>query len=375
MVEFQRQNLARLSKQLQEAEIQKRELNRKLDALLRKLAELQGQYAREALQVQVSLAALTSGKFRLSLSCVIFGASWHASYDARADVKEENVEFIYLGNIRQNTGEDWKSVEVSLSTARPAVGAKMPEIVPWYLRPQPPVIYREKAEAAAEVDRFLMAAPAEMEVMQVVQLGTSVQFKVPGKMDIPSDNAHHRATILSAKLPATLSYAATPRLSPFAYLTAKLTNTTGAQWLAGRVSVFVDGDFIGTSSIEPVAANEEIDLDLGIDEGVKVEREELIRKEDETRIFGKKKERKFKDKLTVTNHKARPVELLLIDQIPVPQHDDIVVSDVKFSEKPTARDADKGIVKWKLSLAPGEKKEIIIEFTVTHPLDMIVVDL
>jgi hypothetical protein len=66
---------------------------------------------------------------------------------------------------------------------------------------------------------------------------------------------------------------------------------------------------------------------------------------------------------------------MVIDQIPVSQHNDIVVSDVKFSEKPTERDADVGIVKWKLSLAPGEKKEITIEFTVTHPLDMVVIGL
>ncbi|MFW9944494.1 MAG: metallopeptidase TldD-related protein, partial [Candidatus Sifarchaeia archaeon] len=64
---------------------------------------------------------------------------------------------------------------------------------------------------------------------------------------------------------------------------------TGAHWLPGKVSVFVDGDFIGTSGIEPVAQNEEIELNLGIDEGIKVKREQLVRTQDETRIFGKKK--------------------------------------------------------------------------------------
>jgi uncharacterized protein (TIGR02231 family) len=189
-------------------------------------------------------------------------------------------------------------------------------------------------------------------------------------MDIPSDNAYHRTTILTKELSATLSYAATPRLSPYVYLTAKLTNTTGAHWLPGAVSVFVDGDFIGTSRIEPVARNEEITLDLGIDEGIGIKREQLVRKEDETRIFGKKKERVFKDKITIENHKAKTIELLVIDHIPVSQHDDIKVSDVTFSREPTEQETDKGIVKWKLPLAPNEKQELIIEFTVTHPLDM-----
>ena len=110
-------------------------------------------------------------------------------------------------------------------------------------------------------------------------------------------------------------------------------------------------------------------------EGIKVEREELVRKEDETRIFGKKKERVFKDKITVENHKSRPITILLIDHIPVAQHEDIEVDEVEFSEQPTERDLDKGIIKWNLPLAPGTKKEITIEFTVTHPLDMIITGL
>lgn len=380
MVQFQRENMARLSEQAQETEILKRNLNRRLDALLRELGELKGQSARAGQEVKVALAALEPGTFNLSLSCVVHGAGWYPSYDARADVLAEQVEVTYIGNVRQNTGEDWSDVDVSLSTARPAIGAKMPEIMPWYLLPRPEVRYKaegleDKAMLSRELEAGIGAPPAEMAVARVVQRGTSVQFKVLRKMNIPSDNAYHRATILTKKLPAKLSYSSTPRLSPFAYLTAKLTNTTGAQWLAGKVSVFVDGDFIGTSSIKPTAPNEEIDLDLGIDEGIKVEREELVRKEDETRIFGKKKERVFKDKITLENHKSQPIELLLIDQIPVARHEDIEVSNIDFSEKPTERDADKGIVKWKLPLAPGAKKEIIIEFTVTHPLDMPVIGL
>jgi uncharacterized protein (TIGR02231 family) len=188
-------------------------------------------------------------------------------------------------------------------------------------------------------------------------------------VDVPSDNAFHKMTILVKDLAAKFSYSATPRLSPFAYLSAKITNRTGAQWLAGTVSVFVDGEFIGVSSIEAVARSEELTLDLGIDEGIKIEREELDRKEDETAIFAKKKHI-FKDKITVENHKSRAIVLTLIDHIPLPQHDDIKVSEVKFSPKVTERDEDKEIVKWKLPLAVSEKKEITIEFMVTHPGDM-----
>lgn len=383
MVGFQRENLDRLSKEIQKGKIENRQLERRLDTLRRKLQELQGQSARASQEVRVGLSALSPGRFELSLSCVVFGAQWFPTYDMRANLQKEQVELTYIGHVRQSTGEDWNDTELSLSTARPAVGAKMPEISPWFLRPRRPTPTadsyfreaesREEAAMAPRKHKGRAAGmPAEVAVAEVGRRGTSVQFKVPRRMDVPSDNAHHRATILSKNLPAEFTYAATPRLSPYAYLTAKLTNTTDAPWLPGKVSVFVDGDFIGTSHTKPVASNEKIDIDLGIDEGIKVKREELARKEDETRIFSKKKEIVFKDKISVENHKSKTVELLLIDHIPISQHDDIEVSELKFSKKPTEREEDKGIVKWKLPLDPGMKTEITIEFTITHPLDMAV---
>jgi uncharacterized protein (TIGR02231 family) len=159
-------------------------------------------------------------------------------------------------------------------------------------------------------------------------------------------------------------------LSAYAYLVGKVVNTTGAFWLPGRTTVFVDENMIGYIPIDTVAPNEEISLDFGIDEGVTVEREELERKEDESHLFGKRKEKRFKDKIIVTNHKTRPVKLRLIDQIPVSRHEEIRVTDVKFSMAPVERNSDTGIVQWDLQLAPNEMKEITIQFVVVYPLDM-----
>jgi uncharacterized protein (TIGR02231 family) len=377
MVEFQRTNLARLSEETLQTNIYKRELNTRLDALVRQLEELHGQAARESLNVEVNLSAYRPGAFEVLLSAVIFGATWQPSYEARADAPNEQVLFTAIGNVRQHTGEDWQNVSLSLSSARPAIGAEMPEIDPWVLQPRPPLF---KAEAfdqdlALEREAPMAAAPAEVVEARIIALETSVQFQIPYKLDIPSDNAYHRATIFTENLKADFSYTSTPKLSPFAYLIGKTVNTTGAYWLPGKTTVFAGGDMIGSVYIGPVAPNEELTLSFGIDEGVSVEREELVRKEDESRIFGSRKERLFKDKITGANHKAKPIKLRVIDQVPVSRHEDIKITDVDFSVKPTERDPDTGIVKWDLTLPPNEKKEIIIQFTVAHPLDMDIIGL
>ena len=383
MLKFQNEHLGRINSEIDQVKIQKRELETELDKLNRQMAEIKGRRERTGQEVKVLLSALSPGKFNLSVSSVMQGASWHPIYDARAHLKTGKVEIAYIGNVRQNTGEDWTGVDIALSTARPAIGAKMPELRPWIIRPMPTArrdrfpskSMDETAYLGMEPKAKMAPAPpmeeAEQMVATLVQHETSIQFAIPRKMDVPADNAFHRMTILSKKLPAQFSYNTTPRLSPFAFLSAKITNKTDAPWLPGKVSVFVDGDFIGTSQIEPIAKNEEMTLDLGIDEGIKVEREILTRLADETFILGKKK-RAFKDRITIENHKPREVELTVIDHIPVAGHKDIKITEVKFSKKPTEKDEDKGITKWKLKLAPAGKKEITIEFIVTHPKDMVV---
>jgi uncharacterized protein (TIGR02231 family) len=374
MVEFQRNNLARISNDILQTQIHKRELNRQLDALLRKLEELQGQAARETLDVSVSLSASRPGPFQLLLSYVIYGASWYPSYDARADVSHNQIVFTAVGNVRQQTGEDWENVSLSLSTARPAISAQMPKLQPWFLMPRPPMAPLE-SRAMGREETMLQEAPmagfaADAVRAKIVSQETSVQFAVPYKLDIPSDNSYHRAAIFTDNLQTDFSYAATPKLMPYAYLQGKTVNTTRAYWLPGRLTLFVDGTMVGKAPIEAVAPNEEVTLDFGTDEAITVEREQLVRKEDESHIFGKKKERKFKDKLTVTSHKTKTVKLQLIDQIPVSQHEDIKITDVDFSLPPAERNPDTGIVKWDLLLSPNQKQEMIIEFTVTYPLDM-----
>ena len=38
-----------------------------------------------------------------------------------------------IGEVRQRTGEDWSNVRLTLSTARPSVSARLPELDPWFI--------------------------------------------------------------------------------------------------------------------------------------------------------------------------------------------------------------------------------------------------
>ena len=95
----------------------------------------------------------------------------------------------------------------------------------------------------------------------------------------------------------------------------------------------------------------------------------MSRFEGETLILGKR-ELTFKDKIHVQNHKSRETTLTVFDHIPVAGHSNVKISELKFSREPSEKDDDTGMVKWVLGLKPSEKKDITIEFMVTHPKDM-----
>ena len=133
-------------------------------------------------------------------------------------------------------------------------------------------------------------------------------------------------------------------------------------------------DFSGIGNIAP---SEEFDLYLGIDENVKVKRELLEKKVDETLIAGipsRTKKTTFKYKLTVENYKSKKIKVKLFEAIPVSEDDRIKIKINEISLEPDKEDWEdrKGIWLWELELDTQKKQEIFYTFTVEHPRDMLI---
>ena len=150
--------------------------------------------------------------------------------------------------------------------------------------------------------------------------------------------------------------------------------------LAGKVNIFLDGDYTGSSSIDNIAPGEEFDLYLGIDENVKISRDLIDKQVDQTIVGGipsKTRKTTFTYRLKMENYKSKPVKVKLFEALPVPEDDRIKVEIKKVTLEPDSRDWDerKGIWLWETELKSGEKQEISITYVVEHPRDMVVEDL
>ena len=130
MLEFLDESLLKNFEREQAVVVQVEELAQQLDALQRELATLTQGRSRQETAILVELEAREAGPFRLQVTYRVSGATWQPVYEARASTGEETVELVSYGLVRQQTGEEWADVALTLSTAKPALAGSMPARMP-----------------------------------------------------------------------------------------------------------------------------------------------------------------------------------------------------------------------------------------------------
>ncbi|MEA1940106.1 MAG: mucoidy inhibitor MuiA family protein [Candidatus Caldatribacteriota bacterium] len=374
--------------QVLNCEIKIRDLKNRVNVLKRELSQISGAQKKLKRSIVAELEVLKSGTADLHVSYLVNGAAWNPIYDARADFEKSEVELVSYGVIRQITGEDWLDINCSLSTAKPRIGGRMPYVSPWTLKPYEPHVATDRmmeAPASAYQKQAFKTGEeitgegiiSEVKYATAEEKGIAVSYQLPYKITVKADKSENKFPISSQKLSAEFEYSTYPRVSPFAYLGSRVVNSETLQLLAGRVNIFLEGDFVGTSRIDNIAPGEEFDLYLGVDENVKVKRELLEKKVDKTLIAGilsRTKKTTFKYKLTVENYKSKKIKIKLFEAIPVSEDDRIKIKRNEVSLEPEIKDWEdrKGIWLWELELEPQQKQEITYNFTVEHPRDMVV---
>jgi uncharacterized protein (TIGR02231 family) len=344
-----------------------------LDAALAELHRVasSGRHRRDAI---VGIESDVDGEVELELNYVVSGAGWSPAYDARVDEKE-SVTLTWFGMVAQATGEDWPPCELTLSTARPAVSTSVPELDPWWVdvaRPVMPMALAAAAPVSMDTAGGMEVARARKAVTQVhavaVESTVSASWRLERPTAVPSDGTPHRTTVTSLELPARLDHVTAPALGPDAHLRATVTNAGGQALLAGPVSTFLEDAFVGTTSIAQTAPGGEIELALGVDDRVTVERELVERTAHKAR-FGTSRGGVERWTITVTNGRATPARVTVRDRIPVTRAADIKIVDVALTPEPAERD-ELGRVEWVAQLAPGATWKADIRFGVEHPKDM-----
>ena len=369
-----------------EISARRRAAQRELEAAEQRLAEAEERsgHAVAFAEVSATVEANAAARAEVELSYHVPGASWRPLYDLALD--GERLTVTYLAEVTQQTGEDWPAVELVLSTTRRGLHQTLPELDPWYIgraQPVPRPLAAGRLMASAGTDRqpgalapmiAAQAGPgapqADMEEAALLaaeagESGAGLAYRAARPLAVPGDGGPHHTMIAQFGLDAALDHLAVPALAPEAYLRATVTNSSPLLLLPGPARVFHDTRFVGETSLETVAAGEEFELQLGVDDQIRVERE-LRRRSTSKAVIGGTRTIDIAYEITVENHRPNQARVSVHDHIPVSTDGEIKVRLRETSPSP-AEQNDLGELAWELSLNGGQTTTIRHRFTVDQP--------
>ncbi|HOG17353.1 MAG TPA: mucoidy inhibitor MuiA family protein [Syntrophales bacterium] len=379
-VKFVARSLTENYGELAKAEARLKKLQEEKRAVERELKNVTSRKD-ESKSIVVSVFAQNEARqAALALSYLVGGAGWSPAYDVRAD-SGARVGIDCYATLRQSTGEDWKGVDMEISTAKPFVYGVPPELPPWFVdiyQPRPAARKSVPGRDADELRPMMLemerkseaAQAAGYEEPEVKAETSSFSFVMPRRVDVPSDGQPHRILIASAGRDAGFSYYGVPKLSRYAYLRADLKNPFTFPLIEGPMTIFLDDRLVGTAAVEKaVLPGEDMKLSLGVDEGIKMERKLLRKFTESAGAFVKDTRVQYEFGIDLLNGKGREISLTVNDGVPVSRNEKIKV-EIESPGKGEAKISEDGILAWDLKLAGGEKKSLKVRFSVTFPRDV-----
>src|SRR5260370_1154731 len=227
-------------------------------------------------------------------------------------------------------------------------------------RPRP-----RAAGGAAPGERGAALPTAAPRAADPGEAGAGLVYRVPRPLDVPADGGPHQTLVARFELDAILDHLAVPALAPEAYLRATVTNSSSLLLLPGPARVFPDAQFVGQPPLETVAAGEALELQLGVDDQIRVERE-LRRRSTSKAVIGGARTIDIGYVITVENHRPNKATVSVPDHIPASTDGDLKVRLRDTSPNPAGQ-TDLGELTWDLQLDGGQAATIRHRFTVGHP--------
>jgi len=367
------------------------------DAARRRVDELRTGRDRTEARVLVTLDAASAGDAEVVLQYMIGGASWAPVYDLRVDDDFGAASLGLSAMVVQKTGESWNDVALELTTAQPSIGAAPPEPQPWRVWLPSPIraddwergrgtdapaatpaprkrVLALKSKSDAEAEEVASEVKDSAYAPQVRRSGIVVAFQSQLAETIASDGHPSRVSLARFDLKPDVRWTAFPRATDKVFVTAKMTNTASVALPAGEARVFVGADFVGPMRLKDWGVGKEIDVGLGVDRDVEVERERLKEERSTEGLFTKDTVHTQSYRLSVKNHRDRDIHVRLLDQIPVSNDEDLVVKVTQQSmdfAKLNDRDAEtnkaRGVLEWRFPLAAKSSADVRFAFEVRHP--------
>lgn len=193
---------------------------------------------------------------------------------------------------------------------------------------------------------------------------TSFTYDIKMPYTLPSDGKVYAVEVKQVELPALYEYSAVPKLNADVFLTAQIPNWEQYGLLNGDIQLFLEGNYVGKSTLNLDNMGDTLRLSLGRDQAIQVQR---IKKKEFTKksFLGSTQSEERRYEISVRNTRRQPISLVVYDQFPISKMKEIEILDRQASGAEV--NAETGIFHWRWNLKPGEAQRAAFSYTIRSP--------
>lgn len=399
LTDFFRRRMSDIEQKNLDTDRKLKKLREQFSKVKKQLDEMNAKRRTRTSEVTIETYSRLAVQGKILLTYFVNQAGWTPYYDLRANDVKAPVKLEYRARVWNGTGEEWDKVKLSLSTGNPSIGGTQPVVNTWFINVVSPVAVnqynkRRAKYGAIDAPQSMSAAPATIELKDEMNMEmrggrsdappveaataadytvvnesqTNYTFEIKIPYTIPSDRKPYIVAVQDFTVNATYRYFAAPRLDKDAFLIARLTGWDQLNLLSGDANVFYEGMFVGTSYIDAQSTDDTLEVSLGRDKSVVLDRVRLKDFSEKKTLGSTRKETHGFD-IEIRNKKKSEIELYIEDQVPVSQNKELEI--VLEESSGGKKNEENGKVSWNLKVTAGETKKLRFVYSLKYPKDKI----
>ncbi|NCG30400.1 MAG: mucoidy inhibitor MuiA family protein [Bacteroidetes bacterium] len=373
--DFYRDRLADIMLKTMELDAKQKRLNKHITRIRKQLQEHNTRLNMSTGEILVELDVKSNSNVDFKLSYMVSNAGWTPAYNVNVKGVDLPLTVTYNAKVYQNTGVDWNDVNLLLTNANPNLQGDKPVVHPWrldFIQVQPAFNpYSNKLYESAGAVQSLDVRVDDIEERKSASVEypvneASKQFKIKTKQRIPSNGKPRVINIDELEIPAKYQYYTAPKVTPAAYLIARVAKFEQYDLLPGSANLFLGNTYVGQTYINPAVVTDTLDLSLGRDQSIIVKREK-IKEFTASKKIGSSTKESLGLKVSVRNTKSTKIKLIIEDQIPISGNKDI---EITLDEAKTAKlDPLTGTLRWSKNILSNSTEELVFKYSVKYPSD------
>jgi len=318
-------------------------------------------------EIVLVVKSKTSQTADFDIEYIVNSAGWVPAYDIRVSDLSKPIILEYKSQVYNNTGVDWNNVNFFLSTADPRKSATKPTLKSWVIKNNSyEKDYGSIGGANHENNgKSITKDGIVYEEINIPEL--SMEFKIEDDYSIPSDAKPYLVEVTQFELNATYKHFAVPKIEQAVFLLARISGWEDLNLIEGDANIYFGGSYVGESYIKTSGVADTLDISLGRDNKVSIERTK-VRDYTDNKVLGSNRKDILEFEMVVKNLRNTPIEIEIQDQVPVSGDDDIVIDVVTVDG--AVHDLKSGILTWSIVAESGKSVKKDLSFSIKYPKHM-----